>query len=353
MRPIPKSWHNAAAAASVALALALPPAPNALAADLQTVTVIMPFERTTSGFALIAGEALGYFAKEGVKVDVLPQATTIPYVAFVQNGQADLAMLDAQQTFQAVQAQVPIKVIYEVMQRAPEGIAVPADSPIRSIVELKGKTVGLVSDRDRATLAIALDTKGIKIDEVTTVVVGEAGPTLANAFRKKTVAAIAGATPDWMALQANGIKIRMITPPEVAETPANSFVMLASQIDKKRKLISGFLRAWEKGRVAADIDREAVAAMCKKVVPEEWENAEFGKQFLAQSIAVNTPITKKTGDMQPDVWGRVQEQMIKIGELNKRYDPKTFLDGSMIDAANDFDRNAIAADLKAWRAKNM
>lgn len=341
--------------AGTAAGLALSPfaARPAAAQGLRAINVIMPLPRSANFYPLIAGEALGYFEKEGVKVNLLPSSTTVPYVAFVQNGQAELAMLDAPQTFQSVQAGIPIKVVYEGMQLAPEGIAVSADSPITSVEQLKGTTVGLVSDRDRTTLAIALDTKGISIDDVKTVVVGEAGPTLANAFRKQTVSAISGAVPDWLSLQANGMKIRLITPSEVADTPANSFVVNAARIDELRQPLIGFFRAWSKGMVVGKVDVDTLAVMCRKAVPEEWENPTFGREFLDASIPMNYSVTPKLGDLQPEVWKRVQGPMVKLGELQKEIDPATFLDRSLIDPANDFSREQVAADVAAWKAKSM
>ena len=145
-------------------------------------------------------------------------------MAFVQNGQADLAMLDPFETINAVNAGADINIVYEVMQNAPEGIAVAEGSDAQSVADLVGTTVGLVSDRDRAFLQAALNTVGPSIDEVDTVVLGESGPTLAAAVRDGNVSAISGAAPDWIALIANGIKMRLITPEELLASPANNFV---------------------------------------------------------------------------------------------------------------------------------
>ncbi len=147
-----------ALAGSLALLSAAPTV--AAAQDLTTVDVIMPLPRSANFYPLIAGEALGYFEEEGVRVNLLPSSTSIPYVAFVMNGQADLAMLDPNETLAAVASGANINTVYEVMQNAPEGIAVSADSDIDSVEDLVGTTVGLVSDRDRAFLAMALNTVG-------------------------------------------------------------------------------------------------------------------------------------------------------------------------------------------------
>ncbi|MDF2998085.1 MAG: hypothetical protein K0R27_3722 [Xanthobacteraceae bacterium] len=323
------------------------------AQKLRTVNVIMPLPRSANFYPIVAGEALGYFKDEGIEVNLLPSSTSVPYVAFVQNGQAELAMLDAPQTFQAVQAGIKIKTIYEAHQKAPEGVAVLADSPIKSVADLKGKTVGLASDRDLVTLTVALNTKNIPISDVKTVVVGDSGPTQVTAMKNGTVAAFAGATPDWLSMQAAGMKIRLITPPEVAEQPANNFVVSASRIDELRKTLEGFFRAYSKGMEVAKIDPAVLAAMCKKAVPEEWPNDQFGQEFLNASIELAYSTTKRLGDLQPEVWKAVQPPLVKIGELKAEIDPATFLDASIIGPANDFSRDKVKADVAAWKAKNM
>lgn len=336
------------------VALAAPFAATAAGAqETTTLDVIMPLPRSANFYPLIAGEALGYFEEEGIEVNLLPSETSIPYIAFVQNGQADLAMLDGPQTFQAAAAGVPFKVVYEGMQRAPEGVAVLADSPYQDVSELKGETVGLVSDRDQSTLAIALDARDTAIDEVETVVVGEAGPTLANALKTNTVEAIAGAVPDWLALQANGMAIRLITPEEVSQTPANSFVVSADRLEELRPALEGFFRAWSKGMEVAAVDPDALAAMAKKAVPMEWENETFGREFLDASIPMNYSVTEKLGDLQPEIWTKIQGPMLKVGLIDETIDPSTFLDDSLIEAANDFDRDEVRADVEAWKAENM
>ena len=191
------------------------------------VRMINPVPRSAVFYPLVVGEALGYFKDEGVSVTLLPSDTSIPYVAFVQNGQADLAMLDQNETLNAVIAGANINTVYEVMQNAPEGIAVSSESGIKSVSDLVGTTVGLVSDRDRAFLQAALDIAGHSIDDVKTVVLGESGPTLAAAIRDQKVSALSGSVFDWATLQASGIGLDLITPDELLASPIAFLVCLA------------------------------------------------------------------------------------------------------------------------------
>ncbi len=339
------------ASLTLTAALALPAL--ATAQDLTPVNVINPLPRSANFYPILTAEALGYFEEEGVSVNLLPSDTSIPYVAFLQNGQADLAMLDPTETLTALNAGADINVVFEVMQNAPEGIAVSAESDVQSIGDLKGTTVGLVSDRDRAFLQMALGTAGLSIDDVDTVVVGEAGPTLANAFRNQSVSAISGAVPDWLAIQANGIGIRQITPQELLASPANTFSMNAERVEEMRATLEGFFRAWTKGMYVAKVDPDVAAAMAKQAVPEEWENEQFGREFLDASIGMNLSTTEKLGDIQPQVWADIQPRMVEVGTIDKVIDPSTFLNDTFIDAANDWDRAEVEAEVKAWKDENM
>ncbi len=318
-----------------------------------TVKMINPVPRSAVFYPLVVGEALGYFADEGVKVELLPSDTSIPYVAFVQNGQADLAMLDQNETINAVLAGANINTVYEVMQNAPEGIAVSSESDIKKVSDLVGTTVGLVSDRDRAFLQAALDIEGHSIDDVKTVVLGESGPTLAAAIRDQKVSAISGSVFDWATLQAAGIGLSLITPEELLASPANTFAMDAAKIDEKRDAIEGFLRAWSKGIYVSTFNTEVVEQMLRIAVPEEWEDEAAGKSLLEGVIPMNISVTERIGDVQTDVWTNIQPRLVGSGAIEKEVDVSTFLNDTYIDAANDFDRATVEADVKAWAEKNM
>ncbi|MCI5075853.1 ABC transporter substrate-binding protein [Oricola sp.] len=338
-----------AALLGVAAIVAMP----AAAQDLTTVNAIMPKQRSANYFPLIVGEALGYFEEEGVKVNLLPSDTPIPFVNFLRNGQADIAMMDSAEVLQAVAAGVPVNVVYEVMQTAPDGIAISAESDFKDVSELKGETVGLVSDRDRVTMQIALDARDLTEDDVTMVVVGEAGPTLAAAFRDQTVAAIAGSGPDWLAIQANGIAIDLITPSEVSAKPGNVFVALDDAVEGKSERLEGYLRAWAKGMYVATIAPDVVAEIARTTVPEEWEDPTFGQQYLENAIRLNVSVTENAGDLQTETWSSIQPAMMKFGLIEETADPSGFLEPKFIGPANDWSKDEVAAEVEAWRAANM
>lgn len=334
-------------AAALIGAVAAPTA--APAAD--TINIIQPSNRSMIFWPIHVSEILGYFEEEGIELNLLASDTSVPYPAFLTNGSADLAMLDGPQTFQAVNSDIGIATVYTVHHRAPEGVYVDEKSPIQSVTELKGKTVGLASDRDLASLKVAMAHAGSNADGIKTVVVGDSGPVLANVFLKGTADAFAGSITDLAALGAQGIKVRDITPASAKNAPANTYAMMANRIDELKKPLCGFFRAYSKGLEVGRANIEAVAALSRhpRGVPEQWESASFGYGYLdAVDDLQLKPEAGKYGEVERGPWDSVMKDMILIGEIDKEIDVDTFLSDAFTECANDFDRAEVAAEVKAW-----
>src|SRR5688500_16322489 len=90
------------------------------AQDKKPLSVLLPNENTTTLFPSTVARELGFFEDEGLDVTLLASDTTIPYVAFLMNNQADLVMLDAPQTFQAVNAKQPVAVVFKAISSPPK-----------------------------------------------------------------------------------------------------------------------------------------------------------------------------------------------------------------------------------------
>jgi NitT/TauT family transport system substrate-binding protein len=327
----------------------------AQAQELQEVNVMTPNRASCSMYPQYIAEKLGFWEKEGIKVNLLPSETTIPYVAFLENGDADLVVLDSAQVLQAVDVGKPIKVVYEAFNFAPEGIVVTADSPIQGLADLKDKTIGMASDRDLITTIIALDSIGETLESynVTTVVVGDSGPVMAGALMNKTIDAFAGGSSDRAGIEAAGVQIRNITPPEVSQNPGNSHAAWGPTLEEKRPLIEKVLRGWAQAQHAAVVDTKLVASVCRDAIPEQFENLENGLRMINNS-AYSTQLrrTKDYGELQPDVWAKIQPPYLKQKEISKELDPADFLDASFTEAANAWTLMDVKNAMQAWKDAN-
>jgi NitT/TauT family transport system substrate-binding protein len=327
----------------------------AQAQEMREINIIAPNDSSCGMYPEWNGTNLGFWPEAGIKVNLLPSETTIPYVAFLQNGDADLVILDSAQVLQAADAGLPIKVIYEAYNWAPEGIVVAADSPIQNLADLKDTTIGMASDRDLITTIITLDSIGETLESfnVTTVVVGDSGPVMAGALRDGTIDAFAGGSSDRAGIMAAGVEIRNITPPEVSRNPGNSITGWGPNLEEKRDLIEPFLRGWAMAQHAGVVDTKATASACRESIPEQFENLENGLRMINNSVFVNLlRRTKDYGELQPDVWAAIQTPYVKLGEISKNIDPATFLDDSFIEAANDWTLPEVKAAINKWKEEH-
>ena len=325
----------------------------AQAQELKEFNFMSPNHATCGPFAQVVGDEMGFFADEGLKVNLLNSDTSIPFVAFLANGDADLVTLDAGQVLQAATAKQPIKVLYEAYQFASDGLVVPAESELKGLADLKGKTVGLASDRDQLTTIIALQSVGLSGADIKTAVVGQSGPVLAAALRDKTIDAFAGSISDRVGIESAGVALLNITPAEVSMNPANSFVAWEPALEEKRPMIEGFLRAWAKSVHAGVVDTKAVMSACKKRIPEQWEKPGNGERVVNTSV-FTTQIrrTVRYGELQPDVWENIQPPYVELGEIPEKIDVATFLDDSFTDAANAFTTMDVKKNITAWKEAN-
>ena len=113
------------AAALFAAATSIAPA---MAQDLREVNVLTPLPRHTAWYPLLVGEALGYFADEGISV-TLVDGGDLPATAFLENGQVDIASLDPSEVIFAQERGFDFDVVYEVMHVAVEGVFVVGVQP--------------------------------------------------------------------------------------------------------------------------------------------------------------------------------------------------------------------------------
>jgi NitT/TauT family transport system substrate-binding protein len=327
----------------------------ASAQDLKEVNFMSSNHQSCSPFPQMVSQELGFWEDAGIKVNLLNTQTSVPYVAFLQNGDADVAMLDSSQVLQAVDAGLPIKVVYEAYQFAPENIVVPADSPIQGLADLKDTTVGMASDRDLITTVIALDSIGETLESmnVTTVVVGDSGPVMASALKNNTVQAFAGGASDRAGIEAAGIATRNITPAEVSRNPGNSITVWGPTMEEKRDIIAAFVKGWAMAQHTGVLDTKIAAGACRVHVPEAFENLQIGLNLINNGVySTQVRRTKLFGELQPDVWSSIQPPYVKLGEISKELDPSTFLDSSFLEAANDFTTDDVKAKMNAWKEAN-
>jgi NitT/TauT family transport system substrate-binding protein len=86
-------------------------------------------------------QARGFFAEEGIEVDLIPGGPNALVMPKVATGQADVGQADSTNTLLQQAEGLPVVQFAAVFQDDPSGLLVNADSTVRRFEDLNGKTV--------------------------------------------------------------------------------------------------------------------------------------------------------------------------------------------------------------------
>jgi NitT/TauT family transport system substrate-binding protein len=106
--------------------------------------------------------AKGYYAAEGLEVEILPGGPNAQVMTSVAIGRAELGMTNGDDVIVAVARGVPVKMVGAEMQRDPQGILFHSDHPLRELRDLEGKT--LMAGAGSTWLEIARQKLGVKFN---------------------------------------------------------------------------------------------------------------------------------------------------------------------------------------------
>jgi NitT/TauT family transport system substrate-binding protein len=317
------------------------------------VVYSLPTPESLEFYAPIVAETLGFFEQEGVSAKLAPASEEIPSTAFLENGDADIAMADIDELIISTAEGGTLKAVFSPQHANTAGTVVPEDSPIQGFEQLAGKTVGLASEEDNSSLKMQLISAGMSEGDVETITVGTAGATIADTFEKGEIDAYVGAISDFTALRANGVPLRIITPEDVQRIDGNPTAVTPETLESNREAIVGFLRAWSMGQHVGLTKPDVVEAIVRERVPAEWRNEEVAKAALEQTIDLHTPDDpERIGDLRTDVWETGQDLLQQAGIIEEKVDVAQIIDDSLITEINDFDRAEVEAAADEWMEQN-
>ena len=119
---------------------------------------------------LYVAQELGYFTDAGLDVELIAPADPNDPPKLVAAGQADIAISYQPQLHVQVAQGLPLVRVGTLVATPLNSLVVMADGPIRSIADLKGKTVGFsVGGFEDALLRVMLARYGLTLDDITLV----------------------------------------------------------------------------------------------------------------------------------------------------------------------------------------
>lgn len=311
--------------------------------DLTTLTVVRPNPSVVNMFNLCSAWGEGYFADEGIEIEMEAVDGVSPVLQALVAGQAEIGVPAAGPVLLArMQANGPEEepvMFYNHFAQSTYGLVVPEDSDFQDPADLEGITLG-VGTADGAEVFFAqsiLSDAGLEEGtDYEILAVGDGGPATA-AFERGDIQAYAAAVPDMATLNARGLPVREITPDDYLAYFGIGFGATQAYIDENPEIIEGFSRALVRGTEFGLDNKETALEYCAELNPEEGANAEVTDP-LFDTVAERLSSVEDTpwGVFPDGSWERWEESLLESGELD---DPVDDLDGAytneFAEAANE------------------
>jgi putative hydroxymethylpyrimidine transport system substrate-binding protein len=286
--------------AAVTLVAALVPA---AATDRERVTLTLDWTPNPDHVGFYYARDTGLFAQAGLDVTIrAPSDPTAP-LKLVALGRSDLAVSYEQEIFLAGARKLPVVAVAAVVPR-PLNSVMAIDSRIRSLGDLKGRTIGITGvPADYAALDTALGSAGLRRKDVKVVGVGY---NLLPALLSHKVDAVLGVYRNVEGIQLieRGLKPTII-PLNRAGVPTYDELVLVANASRLRsdaayaRTVGRFVRAFLSGTFAARHNPSRSLAVLRTVVPNS--------RFLARSTRATLALLSGphgTGCMQEAQWQR-------------------------------------------------
>jgi NitT/TauT family transport system substrate-binding protein len=233
------------------------------------------------------GKDLGFFKEEKIDVEVVPMKGSFPIIQQIITGNLTTGYVGVDSIVlsrQPGKEPLPMRFFYNYLRSSLWEIAVLADSPIKTLNDLKGKSIG-VAGMQYGNIPVTkalLGQAGFKPAEINLQTVGTDAP----AYRALTTRQI-DALNLWdtlhATLEAEGTALRRLPfPPEVYETSSHGFPVTEDTLKNKRDMLTRFGRAWAKSTIACKANPTACTYSFWRAYPAQKPSTGTEEQKLAR-----------------------------------------------------------------------
>ncbi len=306
---------------------------------------------------------LGWFKQDGIEVELVPIPGSTDCVKNVALKEVDFALPSVEPLAIGRPQGIRAKVFYTAYQGNIYGIAVPADSPIQKVADLKGKNIGVISMSSAGVIvarALAA-TAGLDPEKDVTIVVAGEGAQPAALVRSKQVDALSQFDTQYAMIENAGVKLRLLDTREIDGFPSNGFLALEDTIKGRRKEAIALARGYARGTIFAINNPEGAVRILYEVFPQTRPTGKDEAtairddarvlQARIQNWKLEKAGVKRWGESSEANYGAYAQFMLKWGIIKQAVEARDLITNELIDEINRFDPNQVAAEAKAYRPR--
>jgi NitT/TauT family transport system substrate-binding protein len=331
-------------------------------ADSRSLTVLAPVPYVPAGYAtILLAEALGYAEEDGLDVRVVAAGSPTEAVAGVVGGRGDVTFVNAAFGFIVRDRGDPFRMFYSFARHANRSFAVPADSPIRAVAELRGTTIGLHFPDLLYLARAALVDEGVDPDREVRFVPLPGSPVDAEkmtaAVRAGEVQAVWQLDLNYGLFEAEGLPLRQLPSRTIDRlTPSACLYATDATLATREDNLAVLGRAVARATVFARTNPEAAVRLLWQHVPEARPAPGQERRVLRRDLAsLKVRLDKqRIEDCKVPRWGAItaeevaawQEFMLETRAIGRRRDPGDYFTDELVDRFNAFDPEPVIAQAR-------
>ncbi|MCH1881344.1 ABC transporter substrate-binding protein [Agrococcus sp. ARC_14] len=314
-----------------------------------------------AGVASIAvSEGMGYFEEEGLDMEVLLTDSATTQLTQIATGNATTGAVSPEPIILGHEQDSGVDLSYYMYYYATNiyGVMVPEDSPVQSVADLEGATVGAISLASNSVtqLQVAMEQQGLDADSVEFVAIGTGGQQAA-AIENGQVDAVALLDTSFQVLANAGVDLRPIEVPGAAELTAGGLAASTQALESDPELYERIGRAVAKGVVFAQANPEAAIRILFETHPEAMPQGVPEDQAIANGVTVLEARLANLGiDAETSEYGRFDDAalqanvdfLLSAGEIASAIPVDEFWDAGRIEAINEFDFDAVRQQAQSY-----
>ena len=316
---------------------------------------------TTAAAPLAVAQKLGWFDAAGFNVELYPLPGSKDCVEAVAAGTLPYAIASVEPLAILGPKDAGVKVFYTAYQGNIYGLAVPEDSPIHAVADLRGKRIGVASMASGGVIVARALVASAGLDpdrDIRFVETGE-GSQAAAMVAQGAVDALSLYDVQYALVRNAGEKLRMLDYAAVARFPSNGFVAMESTLEGRHDEAVALARGYAMGTIFTLANPRAAIGIMHGLWPQTVPDG------LSEPTALHADLVTLEARMPNwrleaggvTRWGESSLPnydayiafLVKSGVMKQPIPAADLVTNRLIPEINDFDAAAVTAQARAYK----
>jgi NitT/TauT family transport system substrate-binding protein len=234
------------------------------------------------------------------------------------------------------------------------GLAVPVESPVRSVADLRGRTIGVLSLGSSGGLVARALAAAHGLDperDIRLAAVGQ-GAQAAALLRSRQVDALSQSDVQLALVEQAGMPLRRLDTPEIRRFPSDGFVALDETLATRRREAVGVARAYAKGTILALANPALAVRLLHEAFPDTLPTGvdraraeQDARRVLGvrlEALMLERSGVARWGEASTPALAAYLDLLGRWGALKRPVAPSEVYTGELLAEINRIDAAAIA-----------